>query len=74
MSLPTPIDIVKAIKTGIANFFVAIVVLLVVVPTIQWVLMLLGVLAVVIGRHWVAGGVLFALGFGGRVIAKNVRI
>ena len=74
MSLPTPIDILRRTRSGIANVFFAIAVLLVVVPFIQWALMLCGVLAVVFGRHWVLGVVLFVLGFGGRVIGKNIRI
>ena len=74
MSLPTPIDVISRIRKGIAGFFFAVAVLLVVVPTIQWALMFLGVVAVMIGRHWALGIVLFALGFGGKVIGKNIRI
>ena len=72
MSLPSPIDLLKRLKSGVGNFLFAIVVLLVVVPTIQWVLMIAGI--VVAFWHWVAGLILFLLGAGGRYVAKNIRI
>ena len=74
MSLPTPIELLSRIKKGIANLLFAIAVILVVAPVVQWGLMFCGVLAVMIGRHWVLGAVLFVLGLGGAFVAKNIRI
>lgn len=72
MSLPTPIDLLVRLRKFLGSVVFAIGVLLIMVPIFRWVLIIAGALLLV-GHHWVWGGLLVVLGLIGAFVEKNIR-
>ena len=68
MSLPTP----KELKRILAEAFFFCVMVLLIVPFVQWGLIGIGALIAILG-HWFVGGILMAVGLLGRHIGKNLE-
>lgn len=73
MPLPSPIQAVYGFFRFLRNAFLAICALIVLVPTVHWGFMVVGIVLCFFG-HVASGIVLFALGMTGRMVSKSLGV